>query len=364
MKNINIKTYLLQSKKNCSSESPVYLRISLEGRTVNLSTGIFIKTEFWDNKKKAIKSKHPDATKLNCRINDDKSRIFDIDYDLQKNDKRSIDTIKAAYTKKGEKGHTLNALIEYTIQIIKNGIGKSYAIGTLNHYKSFQTKIVGYLKEVYSKQDINLSELNMSFITKFEHYMSATCKNQVNTIAKEMSRLKKIIHLGVSHEWLKTDPFRNYKKKTIEANRQALTQQEVDMLSALDLTGHLERVRDIFIFTCFTGLSYSDLANLKKENIISAVDGHKIIHIERKKTFEVCNIPLLPRAEQILNKYKGHPISENKGILLPVISNQKMNEYLKIIGSKAKLSKQVTCHIGRHTFATVSLEMGVPMILP
>jgi len=103
------------------------------------------------------------------------------------------------------------------------------------------------------------------------------------------------------------------------------------------------------------------LAKLSSGNIITAVDGNKIIHVERKKTFEVCNIPLLPRSEQILTKYNNHPICQNKGILLPVISNQKMNDYLKTIGEKANINKPITCHVGRHTFATLSLEMGVPI---
>jgi site-specific recombinase XerD len=123
----------------------------------------------------------------------------------------------------------------------------------------------------------------------------------------------------------------------------------------------LERVRDVFIFICYTGVSYSDLAALKTDNIVHGIDGAKFIRVERNKTREVCNIPLLPRSEQILVKYSNCPISQNKGILLPVISNQKMNDYLKLIAQKAKITKAVSCHIGRHSFATLSLEMGVPM---
>jgi site-specific recombinase XerD len=361
MKNIKVKTYLLQSKKNANDESPVYIRVNFEGRAINLSTGIFIRCEFWDLKKKMIKSKHPDAVRLNHKLTDSKSKINNIHFDLERNGESSIEKIKEIFTNKGEKKSTLIDLIEYNNQQIKNGLGKGYAIGTLNHYKSFQKKMQDFMKEVFNKQDFNLSDLDMSFITKFEYYMNVTCQNQINTIAKEMSRLKKIIHLGVCHNWLTSDPFKNYKKKTVDPNRESLTQLEIDVLSDLDLTGHLERVRDIFIFICYSGLSYSDLAKLSSGNIITAVDGNKIIHVERKKTFEVCNIPLLPRSEQILTKYNNHPICQNKGILLPVISNQKMNDYLKTIGEKANINKPITCHVGRHTFATLSLEMGVPI---
>lgn len=363
MKNLKIKTYRLESKSNDKHEAPVYLRVILEAKYIHLSTGIFLRTEFWDRKKKEVKSKHPDAVRLNLQIAKAKERLNDIHFELLRNGKSTLERIKDIWTGKEQKTNTIKTLLDYNNNQIKGKLGQSYAPRTYKQYCSLKNTVSSFLSSTYGKADYDLEELNLAFISKFEHYLSTENRNSVNTVAKQIDRLRTVINVGIQNDWLKEDPFKHYKKKTLPSTREFLTMEEVNSIDELDLANfdHLERVRDIFIFICYTGVSYCDLATLKEEHIIKGMDGNRILHLERKKTSEVCNIPLLPRSEQILAKYKGHPISQNKGILLPVISNQKMNDYLKIIGEKAKVKKPITCHVGRHTFATMSLEMGVPI---
>jgi integrase/recombinase XerD len=120
-------------------------------------------------------------------------------------------------------------------------------------------------------------------------------------------------------------------------------------------------VKDGFLFMCYTGLSYSDLQQLKLENINSTINGNKIIKISRKKTNEYCMIPLVNRALQIIEKYSNHPFVVNNGYALPVISNKKMNDYIKEMVKIIGIKKTVSCHVARHSFATNALEMGVPI---
>ena len=363
MQNFKIKIYLLESKSNANKEAPIYLRIKMDGRYIQLSTGIFIKPEFWDHKKKEIRAKHSDAIRLNLRIAKAKERLIDINYDLQKSGKSSLEKIKDIWTGKTERTNTILTLIDYSNNLIKNKIGQGYATRTYKQYCSLKRTVCSFLLSAYGKIDLDLGDLNMAFITKFDHYLSSQKNNSVNTVAKQIDRLKKIINVGLENEWLKEYPFKGYKKITSPSNREFLSIEEIEKIRTLDLRGkdHLERVRDIFIFICYTGISYCDLAILNENHIVPNVDGSKFIKIARTKTLEPCNIPLLPQAEEILAKYVDHPISKNKRLLLPVISNQKMNDYLKIIGKDAKINSKVTCHIGRHTFATLSLEMGVPI---
>jgi site-specific recombinase XerD len=363
MKNLKIKTYHIESKSNDKNEAPVYLRIILDGRFVQMSTGIFLTRDRWDHKKKEVKSKHPDAVKLNLQIAKAKERLHDIHYELQRTGKPTLERIKDIWTGKEQKTNTIMALIDYNNNQVKEKIGSSYAVNTYRHYCSLRTTVASFINSTFGKVDYDLEGLNLAFISKFEHYLQSVNHNSVNTVAKQIDRLKTVINLGIKSDWLKDNPFKNYTKKTVPSSRKFLTIEEINAIDELDLSyaDHLERVRDIFIFICYTGISYCDLATLKADNIIKSLDGNRIIRLERKKTLEACSIPLLPRSEQIVVKYSNHPMCQNKGILLPVISNQKMNDYLKIIGKHAEINKPVTCHVGRHSFATMSLERGVPI---
>ena len=148
-----------------------------------------------------------------------------------------------------------------------------------------------------------------------------------------------------------------------EVERQYLSEEEIQTMLEKELhTNRLEQVRDIFIFCCFTGLAYSDVKKLSKDNLVFGIDGDKWIKTKRTKTDTRSNIPLLPTALEIIKKYENHPEAVTKGVLLPVLSNQKSNAYLKEIADLCGINKNLTTHLARHTFATtVTLSNGVPM---
>ena len=198
---------------------------------------------------------------------------------------------------------------------------------------------------------------------EYEFYLRSVRKCANNTAVKYIKNFHKIINICLANGWLTKDPFANYKSKVKEVIREYLTEKEIQDLMEKELVSdRLELVRDIFIFSCFTGLAYIDVKQLSKDNIVLGIDGDKWINKNRQKTDTNSKIPLLPTAQYILDKYANHPVCVNEDKLLPIFSNQKMNAYLKEIATVCGINKELTFHIARHTFATtVTLSNGVPI---
>ncbi|HZJ36119.1 MAG TPA: tyrosine-type recombinase/integrase, partial [Gillisia sp.] len=184
-----------------------------------------------------------------------------------------------------------------------------------------------------------------------------------NTITKYVVNFKKIMRIAFANNWVNKDPFYHWKAKWKKVERDVLTEAELRTMIEKELSiQRLEQVRDIFVFCCFTGLAYVDVQRLSKNHIVLGMDGERWIKINRSKTDSRSSIPLLPAAEEILAKYADHPITLRNGLLLPVISNQKTNAFLKEIADVCGIEKHLTFHLARHTFATtVTLANGIPI---
>lgn len=198
---------------------------------------------------------------------------------------------------------------------------------------------------------------------EYEFYLRSVRKCANNTAVKYIKNFHKIINQCLANGWLNKDPFANYKSKVKEVTREFLTEKEIEtILNKRFVSERLELVRDIFILSCFTGLAYIDVKQLTLDNISLGIDGDKWIFKNRQKTETASKIPLLPVAQDIINKYAEHPVCKNENRLLPILSNQKMNAYLKEIVDVCEINKDLTFHIARHTFATtVTLSNGVPL---
>ena len=180
---------------------------------------------------------------------------------------------------------------------------------------------------------------------------------------KHMERLRKVVTMGFKMEWIPKDPFLLYKLKFHRTEREFLLEEEIETLRYVKLkNAKLEKCRDIFLFACYTGLAYIDLITLNASNILMGIDGELWLRTSRQKTDTKVSVPLLPQAIDILNNYKDRPELVKKGRVLPYISNQKMNDYLKEIATTCNIKKNVTFHVARHTFATtVTLNNGIPI---
>jgi len=198
---------------------------------------------------------------------------------------------------------------------------------------------------------------------EYEFYLRSERKCANNSAVKYIKNFGKIIRICIANRWLIYDPFLNYKNKIKTVDRVYLTTGELQEMTNKDMvTDRLTQVRDIFLFCCFTGLAYADVKKLRRWDLVTGIDGEQWISIKRQKTDTPSRIPLLPAASTLMQRYVDHPNCENSGRVLPVLSNQKMNAYLKEIADVCGINKPITFHIARHTFATtVTLLNGVPI---
>ncbi len=242
-----------------------------------------------------------------------------------------------------------------------------YAEGTLERYQISYQHTKDFLMWEYQVEDIDIRKLDQHFIQQYAFWLKTAHKCNHNSTMKYLANFKKIVLIAVRSGWLPGDPFANFKMTKKTVIKQPLTEAELAIIIKKDYgNDRVNHVRDIFVFCCFTGLAYADVKKLKRSEIVTGVDGGLWIFTPRQKTPrqqtpEPCAIPLLPMALQILHKYKDHAKCNNNGCALPVLSNQRMNSYLKEIGSTAGIRLELTFHLARHTFATIALSNGVPI---
>ncbi|RZL46362.1 MAG: site-specific integrase, partial [Pedobacter sp.] len=357
----SILFYIVRSKLNKNNEVPIYCRLTVNGRIKEFATHIWIKDDQWDSKAGKVKGNKEAAKTANATMDGIRHNLNNIRAELQfQNANVTAETIVNQHSGKGFKRHTLIEVHTYhNEQHVKRLVGKGYAAGTYNRYRISLEHVKEYIKAQYSVSDIPLSELSYSFITNYEVHLKTIRKCAHNTAVKYVKNLRAIISYAISQEWLLNDPFIRYKARLEKVDKNFLTLNELTAIEneEFDIEG-ISEVRDIFVFCCYTGLAYSDVAKLSADHIVFGINGKRHISIKRTKTDSTANIPLLDKARFYLDKYKEHPLCLSKGLLLPARSNQKHNLYLKKIADVSGVNKTLTTHIARHTFATLMLTQG------
>ena len=236
-------------------------------------------------------------------------------------------------------------------------------------YITSQNYIRKFVKKEFGRKDLYLKELDYSFIIKFENYLRSVKPRhyqkrlQHNAVMKHIQRLRKMITLAFHLEWIERDPFVKFKPHLVQKERGFLTMDELQELEDLktEIT-RIKKVRDLFIFSCYTGISYGDLMLLTPLNLIIGIDKKFWIITKREKNGNQVKLPLLSKAITIIEKYKNDDDCIVNNSLLPRISNQKLNSYLKEVAVLCNIKKNLTFHLARHTFATtVTLTNGVPI---
>ena len=358
--------YLKKNRQNSQGEFPIYLRIKINSEAADISTKKAVRLAEWDNDNGVVKGRTNEAKDINRHLFTMKASIYE-HYKYLRADGSNITAqdVRDSYAgiaKKDKRKKIIEIYTEHNNEI-KELEGIDYTTITIGRYKTSLDRLQQFIKKKYKKNDLYLNEINHSFITRYEAFIRKEYKVGHNTVIKFLKHLKKILRIAQANGWLNKDPFMNIKLSEKKTDRGFLTNEDLKKISELKFEAErLEEIRDCFLFSCFTGLAYSDLARLTKDNIVIGSDGNRWIKINRKKTNIKSSIPLLNTPEAILNKYKNHDYCQIKGILLPVRSNQKMNEYLKEIQNLAKIKLQLTTHLARHTFATtITLNNDVPI---
>lgn len=356
--------FWIKKSKIKNGKAPIYCRITINGRRVEIATKRTVPLEKWSSKSASVKGKSEEDRAINAYLDNIKSTIH-THYNQLVTSGRYItaEILKNNFLGIEEKERTLIETYEYHNSQMKNLIGIDVVESTLSKYITVLNKLKPFLKQKYKRSDIFLRELNHKFVADFEYYLKVDCGTSHNTTMKYIRDLKKVMNMAVANEWLDKNPFANFKCSYKKVTREILTEAELKTFSEKKFNiKRLEEVRDIFLFCCYTGYSFVDVERLTPNDVVKGIDGGLWIYTNRQKTGTQSNVPLLPMAEQIIEKYKEHPHCELKDKLLPVKSNQKMNAYLKEIADLCGINKKLTMHISRHTFATtVTLSNGVPI---
>jgi site-specific recombinase XerD len=361
---ITVLYYLRKSKVNAQAQMPIYQRITINGQRFDVSTGLFVEEQKWSSEASKMKGNTEEARMFNGRLDMMRAIVYETEKKLFMNQiEITFESFKNEFQGKKERARMLIPIFQEHNRKIKELVGQEYAPGTLERYETSLKHTKNFLFWKYNLTDINIEKIDHAFIMEYEFYLRSERKCANNTAVKYIKNFHKIINQCLANGWLNKDPFSNYKAKVKEVVRDFLSEAEIEqMINKKFVSERLELVRDIFVFSCFTGLAYIDVKQLTLDNIALGIDGDKWIFKNRQKTDTASKIPLLPMAKEIIDKYADHPVCKNEKRLLPILTNQKMNAYLKEIADVCEIKKELTFHIARHTFATtVTLSNGVPL---
>ena len=365
MKNtFSVLFYPKRRDSDLPDKASVYMRITVNGRRSELSINRKVNVSKWNQKAEKLSGTKEEVKDFNNYLDALRNKIYSIHQQLLRRDiKITSEAIKNSYLGIGENQMMLLEIFENHNEQMEMLIGKEYALSTVKKYKTAYKHVKNFLAYKFKLKDIPIERINHSFITNFEFYLKSVKNCNHNSTLKYIKNFKKIIIIALSNGWIDKDPFINYKVHVKSVEREFLTKEEIQLMLYKKLHApRLEQVRDVFIFCCYTGLSYSDVKKLTKNNLVKGIDGELWIKTNRVKTNTPSNIPLLPTALMILDNYKDHIEVVNGDVLLPVLSNQKSNAYLKEIADLCGINKNLTTHLARHTFATtITLSNGVPI---
>lgn len=353
--------YLRGNHVNKDGTSAIMIRISIDGEIEQLTSKLYVDPKVWDTKRGRANGRSAKILELNGRLQDIEVLLKEHYYDIQRRHGYvTAEMVRNAYMGITQREESLLKLYEQHLEDTKKLVGLSKADPTYRKYERMYRRVVEFMKKKYNITDIPLREIKYQFIVDLEFFLRTEYKYSQNTTYKCMKFFKQVINKAIRAGLITVDPFNGYKISIERVDRGFLSEDDLTkMMSKTFASKRLEQVRDIFIFACFTGLAYIDLANLRVDNIQKMFDGRLWIVTHRQKTNTKVTVPLLPPALKILKKYEGEFVD---GKILPIITNQKMNCYLKEISEICGIEKNLTFHLARHTFATtMTLGKGVPI---
>lgn len=357
---LKISFYLRANYYNKLGESPINIRVFLNGEKRYFgSTGFFINKDMWDNSTDRVMGRSPGARTINMALNEIELKILEI---ARSREGDSGFTVEKLYSIYAGKVKTISNFIEFYdnfIEGVEQQVGHGKSAATAQKYRTTKKHFLNFLKTKYGWTSVSPFDMTPALISDFDIYLRTIGGMQGNTATKTLKSLKTVTIQAQKVGFLDHDPFINLRFHLKPVDRGFLTEEEIESLISKRFdVKRLEHVRDIFVFSCFTGLAYIDVSNLTDANIVT-IGGTDWIMTKRQKTSITENVPILDVAREIINKY--YSSSDRNGRLLPILSNQKMNAYLKEIADLCGIKKRLSYHMARHTYATLLLSKGVPM---
>jgi site-specific recombinase XerD len=337
-----------------NGEAPICMRITVNCRTVDISIKRSVAVEYWNQTRECCTSTGKVGKELNRYIDTMKAKVLQIHRELEIDGVRiTADAIRDKLYGRDESQKTLIEVYTEHNKRCRALIGKDFSASTVEKFDTSLNTLKTFIKHSTKKNDILLKEVSRVFIQDFEFFLKAERNMQHNSALKHLKNLKKIVRIALANEWVKKDPFVGIQFKHDKIDVDFLSQEELDRIKNKEFSiKRLEVVRDIFLFCTYTGLAFIDVKQLDSSHLIADSNGALWIRKPRQKTGNMCNIPVIQPAKTILEKYKEHPECLKKNVLLPVLSNQKTNAYLKEIADLCGITKKMSSHVARHTAAT------------
>jgi integrase len=352
-KSFGILFYLKSRTGRGHSPCDIYLRVSVNGGRHDLSLQRKCAPSMWNRssgratgKKEQIKALNAYLDTIEAKVHEARHLLIQLGRPVTS---EYIKDILRGQAPAFEKKHMLLELFQEHNTRMEALVGKEYAAGTLSRFKTAWKHTRDFLLWKYQAPDLDIKDLNYEFVSDFEHWFKAVKNCNHNTTIKFIACCRKIILIAIRKGWLQRDPFLGFSMALREVEREALSKEELQTMASRQFPcDRLTQVRDMFLFSCYTGLAYIDVKKLRRNEISTGVDGGQWIFTKRKKTDTPSRIPLLPAALDILAHYENHPACLARGLVLPILSNQKMNAYLKEIGDICGIQKNLTFHIASY----------------
>ncbi len=359
----SIRFFIRRSRSSVNEGKIIYCRLNYAGQRIEITTEYRIESDKWDDKAKKVKGNSSTSRHINNSLEEIRNKYFSIYSNLKLEGKPfNVFNIRDEYLglNKTQNSITIIELVDKHNLYKESLVGIDVSKATIERYYTLKRHLIGFIQYKFQEADLPLEQFNFPTLLDFESYLKIKLKIGHNTAVKYIRNLRTVINYGIQIDILDKDPFLKYKTKIKEVRRGFLDKDEIEAIKSLKI--EIERlavVRDIFIFCCYTGLAYIDVKQLSMNHITIGIDGEPWINTERKKTSNVVKVPILPPAMELIKSYKDHPARIYENRVLPVLSNQKMNAYLKEIGDLAGINKRISMHLARHTFATtITLQGG------
>ncbi|MBS2101184.1 site-specific integrase [Carboxylicivirga linearis] len=356
--------YIKRSKLLKNGDAPIFVRITVNKVRAEFGLKKSVVPDLWNESKQRVKGKSTSAEDINAAIEKTIKKIEATTTYLSMQDvELTSELIKENIVGKKEDRRTILKIFKTHNENARKLIGIDFAEDTVERYETSFMHTKNFIKWQYKREDMPLDQINPHFISNYELYFKTVRNCSHNTTVKYLKNFKKIVRIALSNDWIKKDPFVNIKLILEPVDPVFLTNEELLTIINKKITiKRIEQVRDVFVFCCFTGLAFSDVKTLRSKHFSLENDVDTWINKKRTKTGQLSTVLVLDAAKRLLEKYKNHPDVTEKGMLLPVISNQKTNQYLKEIADICGIDKNISSHSARHTFATtVLLENDVPI---
>lgn len=313
--------FIKRKKLLKNGDAPVYMRITIDGRFIEAALKRGTNPKTWNEKRQRSTGRDRLSLELNDYLDDTQARIYKIHQKLIDerkpiNPKAVLDEFAGRIEKPKMLREVFRAENEKYRQLLEIG---DVVLNTVLRYERAERYLGEFIQKNYNVEDLPFTAIDNRFVRDFHLFLRVDKKSEQNTANKYCKILKKIVTLALDNKWMEINPFQGMRFQAKATNRQFLTEKELSTIMNKEFT--LERlnvVRDIFVFCALTGLSFSDVEGLKPEHTSVDDDGNYWIHKARQKTKNVCSIPYLESARSIAEKYKGHPLCEARGVLLPV----------------------------------------------